>query len=951
MFLKKMFRLVLPIFCIIASTSPLFAQSASWYDGKWPHERSNLIPSPQTSFYRLPNGFRYAVIPNKEPAGRVTMYLDVQVGSLMEQDSQLGYAHFVEHMAFNGSRNFPAGSLIPFFQRNGMGFGNDTNAHTSLLETVYKLNLANTDGASLRAGLSVLRDFADGLLFDPAEVRDKIGVILAEEFARNSEVFQAGKKRRQILYNGTRFIYDTIGSREVVAQATAPALKEFYDAWYQPERMVLVVVGPVTPLEIQPLVEEAFTSLEGRKNKVTAPAWGTIQAEGVRAFVDSRPITSTTVSLTVQHPSRHEPDSRSVSLQLLQDELAGYLMHQRLMEKGEEDAGLWVAANYSGRWRNGLTPSATLSATAGEKGWEAALAELEAQLRTVLAFGFTTGEVAHAKDVLRQRLERAVKQEGSKKHDDIAKEFVAITNADRVYTSAAQDLDLYHQLEAELTPEAVNNSIKQAFSPSNRTLYLSGKIESALTGQQVLSAWQKAQAKAVSPYVPAGEARFPYLPDPSATISFPQLTTRVLGEGAPVLHSATWNGGGRLFVLPSSLRKKQVTLQLVFGSGTLALPDEQVDTARMAEAVLAESGLGQLTRTAVKRKLAPLGITVGETFGANANVITASGNSEHLPLLLETIRTQYLDPVVRESARKKVLQQLEQARAKQERTVEGVAQEEESSLFYGKARRFLPLTLHHGKGVTIEEMRRLIEATRSAGPLQLIVSGDIDPQQVVNVATPIFDSVNVAEKKPRMAVKPVFPGHKTVELQVQDKVAKASLAFAFARPLPNVQERGTLAVRQLTAAVVRDHMRKALREKLGATYSPNVTYRLQAEDDGYGLYLIAVGTDAKQRGVVRNAVQEELGKLASVGVTQADLDRLLAPMLTSWTTARKQPEIWTRLLLQELLQGYPYVEWNNNLAKEWKAVDVSAVNAELREAFLASQPALVEIFSTGQENE
>ncbi len=148
----RFFCLILCLF-LAGCGRPAAVAEVPWYNGHWAHEYSDLAPDSRVHFGRLDNGMRYAVIPHAKPEGRASLYLDVQAGSLMEEDQELGFAHFVEHMAFNGTRRFPPQSLIPFFQQNGMSFGGDSNAHTTLDETVYKLNLASTDANAVSTGL------------------------------------------------------------------------------------------------------------------------------------------------------------------------------------------------------------------------------------------------------------------------------------------------------------------------------------------------------------------------------------------------------------------------------------------------------------------------------------------------------------------------------------------------------------------------------------------------------------------------------------------------------------------------------------------------------------------------------------------------------------------------------------------------------------------------------
>ena len=145
---------------------------------------SDIPVDPAVTWGVLDNGLRYAILPNSEPPNRVSLRLYVDAGSLMETDSQQGLAHFLEHMAFNGTKEFPAGEMVEYFQRLGMGFGSHTNAHTSFHETVYKLELPGTESALLNDAFKLLRDYADGMLLGEKEIEKERGVILKEKLSR-----------------------------------------------------------------------------------------------------------------------------------------------------------------------------------------------------------------------------------------------------------------------------------------------------------------------------------------------------------------------------------------------------------------------------------------------------------------------------------------------------------------------------------------------------------------------------------------------------------------------------------------------------------------------------------------------------------------------------------------------------------------------------------------------
>ena len=210
----------------------------------FPHETSDLKPDPAARFGKLENGLRYVVLPNKEPNGRASLRLLVLAGSLHETDEQRGVAHFLEHLAFNGSTHYPPGTLIEFFQRMGMSFGGDTNANTGHERTVYLLELAKSDEPTIAEGLRVMGDYAGGLLLLPEEIEKEREVILSERRARDSVGYRTFVAQYEAML-GTTLLPKRlpIGVPEVISGAGRERFTDFWDTWYRPERMAIVAVG------------------------------------------------------------------------------------------------------------------------------------------------------------------------------------------------------------------------------------------------------------------------------------------------------------------------------------------------------------------------------------------------------------------------------------------------------------------------------------------------------------------------------------------------------------------------------------------------------------------------------------------------------------------------------------------------------------------------------------
>jgi len=221
---RALITLLVAPFLSFAAASTSFAQEPvpSGTVTPWPHESSDLQVDQRIHYGSLPNGMRFAWADNPEPNDRVYLRLHVNAGSFGETDTELGMAHFLEHMAFNGSENFEPGTLIEWFQEHGMSFGADTNAHTIFSETVYKLDMPDRDEATLRDGLKVMRDFAGGLDLLEAEVQAEKGVIDGEQRERDSAGFRAFVQVLNRQFAGTRYaVRMPIGTKEVRDEFTA----------------------------------------------------------------------------------------------------------------------------------------------------------------------------------------------------------------------------------------------------------------------------------------------------------------------------------------------------------------------------------------------------------------------------------------------------------------------------------------------------------------------------------------------------------------------------------------------------------------------------------------------------------------------------------------------------------------------------------------------------------
>ena len=322
----------------------------------WGFEESDLAPSERIRFFNLENGIRVAWANNSEPKERVYVRLHVNVGSLAETESERGMAHFLEHMAFNGSTNFEAGTLVQWFQQHGMSFGADTNAHTAFSETVYKLDLPNNSKQSVTEGLQVLRDFASELFIAEQEVQSEKGVIDGEERERDSAGFRALVTLLEKQYAGTRMpLRLPIGTKKARDAFNAKTVRTFYETWYRPENMTLVIVGDLGDLKIEELARAAFADMQSPGTPVLAePAMGKPTLEQPSFVVRDTEIPYTQMVISNLLPYTKLPDTQAHRRDNLTLAVASAMLDLRFQEalKDPETHFLGARLTRSGRTQN-----------------------------------------------------------------------------------------------------------------------------------------------------------------------------------------------------------------------------------------------------------------------------------------------------------------------------------------------------------------------------------------------------------------------------------------------------------------------------------------------------------------------------------------------------------------------------------------------------------------------
>lgn len=902
-----------------AETDPSFQKPPAIL---WPHEKSELAPDPAVVFGELPNGFRYALMENRTPRDRVSINLKVMSGSLNENDDQKGVAHYLEHMLFNGSTHFAPGELVTYFQSIGMQFGADANAYTGFDETVYEVLLPGGDEKNLGEGLLVMRDYADGASLLPSEIDRERNVILAEMRSQDSASYRtyvAGLGFEAPEARVSRRL--PIGDAEVIRNADRNLLREFYDAWYRPDNMVLVIAGDFDARLAERLIKDRFGDFSARAPKRETPEFGTVSHAGVNPFYHyEREAGNTTVSLEVVEKISHFPDSSALQEQLLLEEVADRMLRHRLDALVKRpDAPFTEATSGSETFLRHLK-TAMISAEGNPQDWDKMLSSIEQTLRSALDFGFTPTELARVKKSVLAEYDDAVNTANTRDSRRLAMQILSSLSEDRVFQSPQQRKALAVPVVEALTIDRVNAVLRTVWSPAHRLVMVTGNTD-LTTGetpaeQQLLAAYGRSRLAAVTPDGDAKPVSFPYLPDPSSSS---RIVSRVPLPDLGITQIEFANGV-RLNLKKTDFRQNEVLVNIAFGTGRSGEPHNRPGLSELGQAVVNESGLGPLSRDDVERAMAGRNTTVDFTVAEDQFVLKGKTVPDETRLLFQLLYAHLTDPVYSKEAYALSMQRFAQMYTALSRSIDGQMQLSGYRFLAGGDQRFGLPPFQAFTSLTLEDVRSWIDAALKNEPLEVSVVGDFDEAAVVDIVGTYIGSLpgrrGLGGEKRSSAIQ--FPAAQSIDIQVETEIPKALIVVAY--PTADMWDINRTRRLAVLGEIFSDRLRERLRESLGAAYSPYAFNRPWRAYPGYGVLQASALVDPAQATVVMDEVRRIISDLSHNGIRPDELERAIGPSLTGIKDRIRTNAYWLDTVLTGSKKIPQQVEWSRTIQTDYAGI-------------------------------
>ncbi|MBI2510912.1 MAG: insulinase family protein [Opitutae bacterium] len=891
-----------------------------------PQETSDLPVDPAVKWGRLDNGIRYAVLPNHEPKNRASLRFVVRAGSLNETDDQRGLAHFLEHMAFNGSTHYAPGTLVEFFQRLGMSFGGDTNAFTSFDRTVYMLELPDVKPDTVEKAVTLFADYAGGLLLLEDEINKERGIILSEKRARDSVEFRQFIGEFEFLLPDARFIQRIpIGLEEVIAKAPRARFVDFYNTWYRPELISVVAVGDFDPAAIEAVLKEKLSPVAARALPAPQPSLGHITpVEGVVAkLLPEREAGAVQVSIQTVTPYNYEPDTAANRLKYLPRQLALRMLNRRLSVLAKQEGAPFIGGQVGATEQFDFFRNASVELSCKPEQWRAALAVGEQELRRALQFGFQPAELKEAVAGLRNALEQAVRTAPTRRSDGLAMALVDSFVDQNVFTHPKTELDLFAPALDKITVDACLAALRETWNEkTGRRLWVTGNLTLEQPEQQIVGAYEASRAVAVQPPAKIEEAQFAYtnFGAPGAV----QHEQKVDDLGTTLIDFAN---GVRLNLKPTDFEAGRVRLSVRVGGGRLTEPADQPGLGFFTGNTFLSGGLGQHSADDLQRLLA--GKTVGTNFTITGDAFVFQGgtNRTDLALQLQLLAAYVTDPGFRPEAMRLYAKGVEAYYARGANTVEWPLQTEVPRLLANGDARFGIPPKEAATARTLAEAKAWLAPQFARGPIEIAIVGDFDAKDATAAVARTFGALPPREAKPAYdAERHVdFGAPVAKQFFTVTEIPKGVVQLFW----PATDGRDAKISRRLSmlAEVLNDRLRVKIREEMGDTYSPDAGASLSDTYKGYG-HIVASATVAPEKArAVADAMKAAAASLFEKGVTEEELVRAKQPILTSARQSVRTNPYWLGSVLAAAQEQPERLEWARNRLGDLESI----TTAELTE--------------------
>jgi zinc protease len=890
---------------------------------------------PEIRMGKLDNGLTYFIRKNKEPEKRASYYIIQNVGAILENDDQNGLAHFLEHMAFNGTKHFPGKGIINFLERHGVAFGENINAGTSWDETVYNLSDVPVDAPGITDScLLVLNDWSHYLLLTDKEIDLERGVI-EEEWRTRTDA-----SRRMffdviapVIFKGSKYAERNVsGNLEVIKSFPYNALREYYKKWYRPDLQAIAIVGDIDVNEVEKKVKALFSQIPAPQNPAPRPDIEVpFHSETYFVVAQDKEAPGTSISVTTLQ-NAVKPDKKNKAY--LRDDhvisLMNSMMNVRISELLQKPNPPFISGSVSfGSYlRNYDAFSIDAEARKNEEG--IALESIYTEAERAKRFGFTDGELKRAKATMLSSYESRYRQKDKISNDAYISGIQEYYLNGEPLTSMDFDYEFLKQVIDGITVDEVNAKLRSVMKDENRSVIitgLEGNDVKHLTEQEALGILEKVKNSTLTPYTEQnlGESLI------SKELKGSKIVKTV---PLPLFDAVEWTlaNNARVIYRKASYEKDNVLLSSFSFGGISRLDKDLVLPANLLSSLASFYGVGDYDNVTLQKMLAGKKASVTTGLSETTEAVSGSSTVKDFETMMQLLYLKFAEPRFDSAAHNAIIGRYTAMLANMESDPAKIKSDSISLITTDHNPRTPLMTKETVGRITLNEVRKIYkDRFNAADEFTFFIVGNIGQDTVMQMVEKYIGSLPSAGRKETWIDRKIEQpdGKVTREITLPLKVPKATVFLAFANDMKYKPENylGLEVIKGILDIVFVDKVR----EEEGGTYGVGTSLGLQKRPEEKAQGMINFDCDPARAADLKAIIYRELNNLMEKGPSQENLDKAVNNLLKT----REENKLHNSYWLSTIGRFYSYGINSNdpanyeNVLKAFTVKDIKKIASKM----------------------
>lgn len=859
----------------------------------------------------LPNGLTYYIRHNETPKGQADFYIAQKVGSINEEESQRGLAHFLEHMCFNGTENFKGNEVVSWLETKGVKFGYNLNAYTGFDETVYNISNVPVNNTAVEDScLLILHDWADGLLLLPEEIDKERGVIHEEWRMRNVGTQRLMEKQLPVMYKDSKYGYRMpIGLMEVVDNFDPQVLRDYYETWYRPDQQGIIVVGDIDVDRIENKIKELFSPIKMPQNPKIREYAEVPDTEGTIYAIDADPEQSNARATMYFKNDVLPRELRNTQVYLMTDyvtDMITSMLNSRLDELGASADSPYAAAGsvYGNFFAANTKDALTIVALGKDGNITPALAAVYRELLRAIRGGFTVSEYDRAREEYLSALEKAYNNREKTENETYVNTYVRSFIDGTPMMDIATEYEVMKQIAQQIPVEMINMAAKELISDNNRVVSIMLPEKEGMTlpaEAEVAAALAAVDAEDIAPFVDEVKAEplIPQLPAPGKVVKKENLEK----WGA---EKWTLSNGATVVVKKTDFKADEILMDAQALGGTSVLPDEYNASLKFLPMAQYQHGLGDYTYKDLQKYLQGKQCSVSFGFDDYTRDINGTTTPKDLPVMMELLYMGFTNFNITADEFAATQNMMTGILHNQESTPEYIFGKVVSQELYKNPRREPISTADISAAKLDQTLDIMHKMTANAADYTFFFVGSIDDktfQPLVEqyIATLPGDAATASKAPVYPEALAIKEGEKTFSTTTPMQTPQVYvLAMEYANVPYTAEERAAATV---AGQILSQRILDKVREEWGASYSPGATASMQRVSNKYNSQALAqFPMKPEMKAQVLDYLAQEFKDMAT-NVTPAEVGKVTEFMIKMAKEQKEKNEGWMNGMAGEALNG------------------------------------------------